>query len=169
MLLCYLLLCYLFVTIFSQVDSDTVWVVIHSDLLAHLKVLFEFYPCTAFGIRQVADDLAFLQKCYAGGDVDSVLQVVARDENGGTCLLIILRQDVLEHVLRRRVQKVEGLVENDQFRTVEEGRNDAYLLLVASRQVADEFLASEDLAAGKALVWLQPLRDLRLLDAGNPA
>ena len=76
---------------------------------------------TAVVVGQVADNLPFLQQRDAGGDVDGVLQVMRGDEDGGPRLLVVLSEHVLQDVLRRWVEEVEGLVEDDQLRPAEEG------------------------------------------------
>ena len=98
-----------------------------------------------------------------------MLQVVARDENGGACLLGVVGKQMFEQYLTGGVEEVEGFIENDHVGLAEEGRDDAYLHLVTSREVADEFLLSEDLAVGKTLEQGKPLVNLSLLDAGNLA
>ena len=77
--------------------------------------------------------MAFLQQYDAGGDVDSMLEVMAGNEQGSSSLMGIVGEHVLQDVLRRGVKEVEGLVENDQFRTEEEGRDDADLQSVLTQ------------------------------------
>ena len=83
-------------------------------------------------------------------------------EDGGTRLLVILRQQVLEHVLTGGVKEVERLVEHNNLGLVEEGGYDAHLLLVACREVANELFLSEYLIGSEALKVLQTLIDLGL-------
>ena len=85
-----------------------------------------------------------------------MLQVVAGDEDGGTSCLVILLEQTLQDDLRRRVEEVERLVENDQVGSGEHRRDDTYLLLVACAEVADEFLLSEYLALHEMLEGSQP-------------
>ena len=54
-----------------------------------------------------------LQKRYACRDVNGMLQVMARDQNGGACLLGIVGQQMFEQYLTGGVEEVERLVEND--------------------------------------------------------
>ena len=74
----------------------------------------------AFDIGKVADDLTFLEEGNARGDVDGVRQVMTGDENGGSRLAVIIGEDVLQDVLRRGVEEIEGLVEDDQLGTHDE-------------------------------------------------
>ena len=103
-----------------------------------------------------------LQQGNTGRDIDGMRQVVAAAKDGGTRLLVILREQMLQHVLAGGVEEVERLVQNDNLRTVEESCHDAHLLLVAGREVADEFLLAEHLASGEALKVLQALVNLCL-------
>ena len=130
---------------------------IYVGLCFGLEVLLQLLAGAAVAVGQVADDAAFLQQGDAGGDVDGVLQVVGGDEDGGARLAVVLGEHVLQDVLRRGVEEVEGLVEDDQLRTVEEGGDDAHLLLVTGREVADELLVAEDLSGSEALEVLQAL------------
>ena len=96
-------------------------------------------------VGTVHDDIAVLEYDDAGGDVDGVLQVVGADDDGGSSALLVVGEQMLELVLRRGVEEVERLVEDDGLRLSEECRHDAHLLLVACREVAYELLLSEDL------------------------
>jgi hypothetical protein len=133
-------------------------------LCGGLEVVFEFVTGTAFGIGKVADDLTFLEEGNARGDVDGVRQVMTGDENGGSRLAVIIGEDVLQDVLRRGVEEVEGLIEDNQFGAQQEGGHDADLLFVTGREVADEFLLSEDLTARQTLEGLETCVDLFLRD-----
>ena len=82
--------------------------------LLDAEVLFEFGLGAACLVLKVFHDVAFLEEGDAGGDVDGVLQVVTRDEDGGTSGVVILFEQPLDDDLRRGVEEVERLVENDQ-------------------------------------------------------
>ena len=58
-----------------------------------------------------------LQQGDAGRDVYRVLQVVAGDEDGGTRLLAVVGEQVLQNQLTGGVEEVEGLVEDDRHGT----------------------------------------------------
>ena len=111
------------------------------------EVLFEFCGGAAFVVGEVADDAAVLQEGNACRDVDGVLQVVAGDDDGGTGLLGVFAQQVLQQHLTGGVEEVEGFVEDDDLGVADEGGDDADLHLVTGREVADELLLSEELAA----------------------
>ena len=83
------------------------------NLALGVEVVLQFCLGTAIGVGQVADDLSFLQQGDAGGDVDGVLQVMRGDEDGGARLVVVLCQEVLQDVLRRRVEEVERFVEDN--------------------------------------------------------
>ncbi len=111
------------------------------------EVLFQFCGGAAFVVGEVADDAAVLQEGNARRDVDGVLQVVAGDDDGGTGLLGVFAQQVLQQHLTGGVEEVEGFVEDDDLGVADEGGDDADLHLVTGREVADELLLSEELAA----------------------
>ena len=108
-----------------------------------------------------------LQEGYAGTDVHGVLEVVAGDEDGSTSLLVVLLQEALNGTLAGGVEEVEGLVQDEHLGLQEHGTNDAHLLLVAGREVADEFLLSCHLARHELLKVLQEGVHLLLLAAGD--
>ena len=143
--------------------------IIYMGLCFGFEVLLELLTGAAVVVGQVADDAALLQQGDAGGDVDGVLQVVGGDEDRGAGLSVVLGEHVLQDVLRRGVEEVEGLVEDDQLRTVEEGGDDAHLLLVTCGEVADELLVAEDLSGSEALELLQALVDGLLRHVGDLA
>ena len=78
------------------------------------KIGFQFCAGTALAVGQVADNDTVLQQCDARGDVYRVLQIVAGDEDGGTRLLLVVSEQVLQDQLRGGVEEVEGLVEDDR-------------------------------------------------------
>ena len=82
--------------------------------LLDAEVLFEFGLGAACLVLKILYDVAFLEEGDAGGDVDGVLQVVARDEDGGTSGVVILFEQTFDNDLRRGVEEVERLVKNDQ-------------------------------------------------------
>ena len=133
------------------------------------EVFLQFLGGAAFAVGQVADDDAMLQKGDARRDVDGVLQVMAGDEDGGSRLLGIVLEQVLQHQLAGGVEEVEGLVEDDRLGVAEEGGDDADLHLVTCREVADELLLAEDLAVGETLEVLEALVNFLLADAGDLA
>lgn len=81
----------------------------------HVEVRLQFLLRLTVVVGYVANDVAVLQKGYARTDVDRVVQVVARDEDGCARLLIVLCQQVLDDGLRRGVEEIEGLVENEHL------------------------------------------------------
>ena len=101
-----------------------------------------------------------LEEGDARGYLDGVLEVVRRDEDGGACFLVIGGEHLLEDVLRRGVEEVEGLVEDDEVGTVEECGYDAYLLLVSGAEVAYELLLVEDFAVHELVEVVLALLDL---------
>ena len=133
------------------------------------EVFLQFLGGAAFAVGQVADDDAMLQKGDARRDVDGVLQVMAGDEDGGSRLAVIIGENVLQDILRRGIEEVEGLVEDDRLGVAEEGGDDADLHLVTCREVADELLLAEDLVVGETLEVLEALVNFLLADAGDLA
>ncbi len=85
------------------------------EILFCSEIFLKLGGGTAFGIGQVADDLAMLQQGDAGGDVDSMLQVMAGDDDGSASLTGIVGDEVLQHQLTGGVEEVEGLVEDDRL------------------------------------------------------
>ena len=83
--------------------------------LLSTKVGLKFGTCAAFVVGQVADDDTMLQQGDTGRDVYRMLQVVAGDEDGGTCLLLVVGKQVFQDQLRGGVEEVEGLVEDDNL------------------------------------------------------
>ena len=71
---------------------------------------------------------------------------------------------MLQHILRRGVEEIERLIEDHQFRGHKQGGDNTHLLFVTGREVTDEFLLSEDLAASQTLVCFQTLFNFRLRD-----
>ena len=88
-----------------------------------------------------------------------MLQVMTADKDGGMCLCGILFQGTLQDILTGGVQEIEGLVQDDDRCLPDKGRDDANLLLVTCREVADQFFLTEDLATGEMLELLQALID----------
>ena len=86
-----------------------------------VEVVLQFCSGTAVFVRHVFDDPAFLKQGDTGRDVNSVLQVMTGNEYRSLSLAIVCRELMLQDVLRLRVEKVEGLIENHQLRTIEEG------------------------------------------------
>ena len=74
--------------------------------------------------------MTFFQQGDTCGDVNGVLQVMTGNEYRSPRLAIVFRKFMFQDVLRRGIEEVEGLVEDHQLRTIEEGRHDTYLLLV---------------------------------------
>ena len=85
------------------------------------KVFVQLLAGTGIGIRQVSDDLPLFQQGDACGDVYGMGKIMAGDENGGSRLMIIVGEDMLQDVLRRGIEKIEGLVEDNQLRAHDEG------------------------------------------------
>ena len=117
----------------------------------NVEIVLKFLFGAAVFVGQVFDDDAVFEEGDARGDLHGVLQVVGRDEDGGSCLFVIGGEHLLQDVLRRGVEEVEGLVEDDEAWLVEEGCHDAYFLLVACAEVAYEFLLVEDFAVHELL------------------
>ena len=75
----------------------------------------------------------------ARADIHRMVQVVARYEDGGTGLLVVLFQQMLDDGLRTWVKEIEWFVENQDLRLVEEGRDDAKQYYRYSIQYHDEW------------------------------
>ena len=65
--------------------------------------------------------------------------------------MIVVSDNLFQHHLTARVEEVERFVEHEQLRAVEHRRYYPYLLFVACREVAYEFLLSENLVAHERL------------------
>ena len=100
--------------------------------IGDLEVVLEFSLGLSVAVVDVAYDDSMLEQGDAGADVDGVLQVVARYEDGGAGLLVVLREEVLDGTLAAGVEEVEGLVEDEHLWAQEHGSDDTYLLFVAS-------------------------------------
>ena len=102
--------------------------------------------------RDVADDFPVLQKGDAGADFYRMGQgdagadfyrmgqVMARHEDGGTRFLVVGLKQVPQCGLRTGVEEIERFVQNQELGAVKQGGKDARFLLVARREVPDEFL-----------------------------
>ena len=62
------------------------------DLFVYFTVVFEDVLCLLLSVVDVVDDFAVFKEDNAFADIDGVLQIVAADENRGTCLFIVLLQ-----------------------------------------------------------------------------
>ena len=111
-----------------------------TSYLLLVEVSIQFLFRTVILIGEVFHYLAMFEQCDARTDVDGVSQVVATDDDCGTCCLIVIYQGMLQHILARWVEKIERLVEDYKFRTMEQGGYYADFLFVACREVSDEFL-----------------------------
>ena len=100
--------------------------------IGDLEVVLEFSLGLSVAVVDVAYDDSMLEQGDAGADVDGVLQVVARYEDGGAGLLVVLREEVLDGTLAAGVEEVEGLVEDEHLWAQEHGSDDTHLLFVAS-------------------------------------
>ena len=65
------------------------------------------------------------------------------NDDGGFLFLAIRFQQILHRQLRSRVEEVERLIQNQQFRIMQHGTNDAHFLLVTHGQVANQRLLSQ--------------------------
>ena len=110
-----------------------------------------------------------LQQGDARADVHRVVQVVAGDEDGGAVFLVVCPQQVLDDGLAGRVEEVERFVQDEQPRVVQQGGDDAYLLLVAHGVVADELLLSQHLAVHEALEGAEAFVHLFLAESVHAA
>ena len=138
--------------------------------IGDLEVVLEFSLGLSVAVVDVAYDDSMLEQGDAGADVDGVLQVVARYEDGGAGLLVVLREEVLDGTLAAGVEEVEGLVEDKHLRAKEHGGHDAHLLLIAGTESADELLLSCKLVCHEMLVLRKELLQLlvaRIGEAGN--
>ena len=62
----------------------------------HIKVIFQFFFGRAIAIVDVTDDVTMLHQGYSWADIYRMVQVMARYEDGGTSLLVVLLQQVLD-------------------------------------------------------------------------
>ena len=132
-------------------------------LNAEVEVGFEFLLSGTIFVLQVAQNDAILQQGNAAADIYRVVEVVAGDDYGGMMLFVVALEQVLDDALATWVEEVEGLVEDEQFRIVEHGGDNANLLLVAHREVADVLLLSQYFAVHEAIKSSQTQIHLFLL------
>ena len=108
------------------------------------EVLVEFGDGSAIGIRKILHQLAFLQQKDAGGDVGNEVEVMAGDDDRGALLLT----DALNHVgdrhLGRWIEIVEWLIQEKNLRIDDHRSDDANLLSVALREIAEILFGSHD-------------------------
>ena len=116
-----------------------------------VEIRVELVGGTMVDVRQVLHDMSVFQQSDTGADIDGVRQIVTADDNGGTRGVIVFCQRALQDTLARGVEEIEWLVEDDQRGLVKQGGYDAYLLLVAGREVADELLLLQYLARHQML------------------
>ena len=90
-------------------------------------------------------------QCYTWTDVYRMLQVMTGDNDGGTRLLVVLCEQVFHGTLAAGVEEVERLVQNQKLWLQKHSCHDAYLLLVACREIPDEFLLTEEFTSKKCL------------------
>ena len=71
----------------------------------------------------------------------------------------VVLQYVFQQRLRSGVEEVEGFVEDDDLRILEQGIDDSDFLLVTGREVPDEFLFFQDFRAQEAFIAPDALVD----------
>ena len=106
-------------------------------------------------VAQVLDDHALLQQQDAGGDFRDEAQVVTGDDDGSAQLLVHLADELGHGNLRRRVEVVERLVEDEHLGVDDHRADDARFLAVALRELAQVFLRAENFVVHQRAVLLQ--------------
>jgi len=124
------------------------------------KVFFDLGGEVGIVFVMVLDDVSVFEQGDAGADVEGVGEVVRGDDDGGSGLAVVALEQVLHGVLGRGVEEVEGFVEQEELGLVEHGSDDADLLLVACREVADEGFGADDFAVHKVVEALEALLEL---------
>lgn len=107
------------------------------------------------------------QQGDAGADVERMGQVMGRDDDGGMLLLAISLEQILHGQLRSGVKKIEGFIEQQQLRMVQHGADDAHLLLIAHREIADERLLTQHFTIHETVKLKQAMTERGIIDARN--
>ena len=119
------------------------------------EVLLNFFNEISVVFVVVFQNLSVFEQGDAGTDIQGVGEVVAGNDDGGSCFAVVTLEQVLHGVLAGGVEEVEGFVEQQQPGIVEHGSDDAYLLLVSGGEVADEGVGAEHFAIHEVFKFLQ--------------
>ena len=79
------------------------WSPIYVELLIsilYFEVVLKFGLCFTILVVNVTNDVAILHKGNARTDIHGMVEIMRANQNGGTCLLVVLSKQVLDDRLR---------------------------------------------------------------------